>query len=43
MLNYSVAELRYLTIVSLTLYHRYFVGKDTTIFLIALFYIFLRF
>ena len=33
----------YLTIVSLTLYHRYFVGKDTTIFLIALFYIFLRF
>ena len=33
----------YLTIISLTLYHRYFVGKDTTIFLIALFYVFSRF
>lgn len=41
--KYGSNHFIYLTIVSLTLYHRYFVGKDTTIFLIALFYIFLRF
>ncbi len=41
--KYRQQPLYILTIVSLTLYHRYFVGKDTTIFLIALFYIFLRF